>query len=108
MDSRPCTAALSKWLARGSAVLIWLLVLVLAIGQGVPHPATQPPRVQIELASIALMLIGLAVGWRWALFGGLTALAGFLAFNAVEFSAHRHLAGGAFPLFMIPAALYLV
>jgi hypothetical protein len=54
------------------------------------------------------MLLGLAIGWVREGLGGLLVLLGLAAFNAVELAVNGRPALGAFPLFAVPGALFLL
>jgi hypothetical protein len=60
------------------------------------------------ITSLALMLLGLVVGWLREGLGGLLVLLGLSAFNAVELVVNGVPARGAFPLFAVPGVLFLV
>jgi hypothetical protein len=97
-----------QWLARLCGLALFLLVLVIAIGEGgPPNPLCQPPSVAIQLALMLVMTLGLVVAWRWEVIGAVATLAALVAFNLVNVVASGRWAGGAFPLFAIPALLYL-
>ena len=97
-----------QWLARLCGLVLFLLLLVIAIGEGgPPNPLYQPLSVAIQLALMLVMTLGLIVAWRWEVSGGVATLTALVAFNVVNFAASGRWAGGAFPLFAIPALLYL-
>lgn len=108
ISSSPDRPAIAHWLARISATGVFGFFMMFAIGEGIPPLAQQPLRVQLFFALWAAIFIGYAVGWRWPLLGGLIALSGYGALNAVEFSINHRLLGGAFWLFAIPGILYLI
>ena len=106
--SSPLTP-LIRWAARGTGLLLFGLVVALAIGYGGPPNVFRQPRpVQVEFAALGLMLLGLVVGWVREGLGGLLVLLGLAAFNAVELAVNGRPAGGAFPLFAVPGALFLL
>ena len=51
-------------------------VVVIAIGEGMPNPLTQTAIVQLGFVALALILIGILIGWRWELAGGSISLVG--------------------------------
>ncbi len=63
-------AAACRWTARILGALLLSFVMLIAIGEGMPNPVTQPPAVQIGFLALALIMIGILAGWRWELFGG--------------------------------------
>jgi hypothetical protein len=54
------------------------------------------------------MLLGLVIGWLHEGLGGLLVLLGLAAFNTVELTVNGLPALGAFPLFFVPGALFLL
>jgi hypothetical protein len=97
------------WSARITSLLLLGLVIVIFIGEGgPPNVFRQPPPVQLEFASLGLMLIGLVLGWIREGVGGLLVLLGLVAFNTVELAVNSRPALGAFPLFAVPGVLFLL
>jgi hypothetical protein len=84
-------------------------VIVIVIGHGgPPNIFRQPMSVQLEFAAMAIMLLGLVIGWVRELLGGLLVLLGLAAFNVVELAVNGCPVLGAFPLFAVPGALFLL
>ena len=99
---------LTQWLARLWALALVLLVLAFAVGEGgPPNPFRQPPAVATQLLLMLAMTLGLMIGWRWEVTGGLATLLSWVAFNVVNHAVSGRWAGGAFPLFAVPPVLYL-
>jgi hypothetical protein len=97
------------WSARVTSLLLFGLVIVIVIGQGgPPNIFRQPTPVQVEFVALALMLVGLVIGWVREGLGGLLVLIGLAAFNTVELAVNGRPALGAFPLFAVPGALFLL
>jgi hypothetical protein len=107
LSSSPNRPAILRWIARLAAIGVFGFFMLFALAEGIPPLAQQPPRVQLEFASLAIIFVGYAIGWRRPLVGGVTALLGYGLLNAVELATNHRLAGGAFWLFAIPGALYL-
>lgn len=82
-------AAACRWIARILGVLLVMLILFIAIGEGMPNPFTQPAQVQIGFFALALILIGLLAGWRWELAGGILSLFGWCLFVASVMTLRR-------------------
>jgi hypothetical protein len=98
-----------RWLARVTGGAMFVLVAAIAIGHWpLPNPFRQTPAVALQFAFMAAMTLGLIVAWRWELTGALASLIAFVGFNLVEVSVHGKVAGGLFPLFAVPTALYLL
>jgi len=70
-------AAVCRWTARIGGTLLVLLTVMIGIGEGMPNPFTQPLWGQIIFLALALIMIGILVGWRLELTGGIISLAGF-------------------------------
>jgi len=98
---------LIHWSARITSLLLFGLVIAFAVGQG-GDIVRQPTPVKFEFAALGLMLLGLIIGWMREGLGGLLVLLGLAAFNAVELAVNRRPAVGAFPLFAVPGALFLL
>jgi hypothetical protein len=73
-------ATLCRWSARIVGTLLVVLVLVIAIGEGMPNPFTQPLAVQIGFLALALIVTGIVAGWRWEFSGGILSTAGWCLF----------------------------
>lgn len=69
-------ATACRWTARIAGTVLVVLVMIIAIGEGLPNVFTQPWNVQIGFLALALMLVGILAGWRWELFGGIGSLVG--------------------------------
>jgi hypothetical protein len=57
---------------------------------------------------MGLMLLGLVIGWVREGLGGLLVLLGLAAFNNVELAVNGRTALGAYPLFAVPGALFVL
>ena len=77
MNTPSPLAAASRWTARIIGTLLVLGTLTIAIGEGMPNPLTQPAWAQLIFFALALTMIGILIGWRWELAGGILSLAGF-------------------------------
>ncbi len=96
------------WSARISGLLLVGLVVAITIGHGgSPNVFQAPPPVQIEFCGLFLGLAGFLLGWRWEGLGGIVASSGFAVFCATELIVNGKPPGGAIPLFVVPAVLFL-
>jgi hypothetical protein len=77
MNTTRLSAAACRWTARILGTLLLLMVVVLAVGEGMPNPVTQPVRVQVGFLALALLMVGILGGWRWELAGGTLSLVGW-------------------------------
>jgi hypothetical protein len=97
------------WSACVTSLLLLGLVITIVIGHGgPPNILSQPTPVQLEFAALGLMLVGLVIGWVREGLGGVLVLIGLAGFNAVELAVNGRPALGAFPLFAVPGALFLL
>jgi len=77
MNTPRLLAAVCRWTARILGTLLVLIIVLIAIGEGMPNPFTQPISVQIGFLGLALVMIGILGGWRWELAGGILSLVGW-------------------------------
>jgi hypothetical protein len=77
MNTTRISAAACRWTARIIGTLLVLMVVLIAIGEGMPNPFTQPMAVQIGFLALGLVMIGILAGWRWELEGGTLSLIGW-------------------------------
>jgi len=80
MNTTRLLAAACRWAARIIGTLLVLIIVLFAIGEGMPNPLTQPISVQIGFLALALVMIGILGGWRWELAGGTLSLVGWSLF----------------------------
>src|ERR1039457_5196208 len=77
MNTVKLLAAVCSWTARVAGALLVIFAVVIAVGEGMPNPFTQPLAIQIGFLALAMILIGILAGWRWELAGGVLSLAGW-------------------------------
>jgi hypothetical protein len=77
MNTTRLSAAACRWSARILGTLLVLFIVLLAIGEGMPNPFTQPMKVQVGFLALALVMIGILAAWRWELAGGILPLVGW-------------------------------
>ena len=106
--NRTILASITRWPARVSGILLWLLVLTFYFGEGPFNPLQQPPGVQVQLFFELICLAGMLILWKWELQGALLSLAGILLFYFGNYLQSGHWPGGAFPLFFLPGILALI
>jgi hypothetical protein len=87
-------------------VLLFIVVLI-ASGQGIPNPFTQPIHVQLGFLALALILVGIVGGWKWELMGGITSLSGWCLFVVAAIPSARNLNGFVLALAQ-PGILYMI
>lgn len=71
------TSRAIQWTARVLGSLVVLLFVVFLIGEGPPVPTRLIPLEKLTVTATFMMLLGLAVAWRWPLIGGTLAVLGF-------------------------------
>ena len=110
MESK--TLQVVRWIARVSAGFAAALILLLFIGEGLtggfePLLHMTARETLMVVAFIALWL-GLLLGWKWELYGGLLTICGVAAFYMVDYLFSRTLPGVLLPLiFALPGLLFL-
>jgi len=73
-------AGTCRWTARVLGSLFVLVLLAIAIGEGVPNPFTQPLRVELGFLGLGLIMLGSLTGWRWDLAAGIVSVTGWCVF----------------------------
>ncbi len=96
-----------RWAARILGTLLFLLVLVFAIGEGVPNPSTLSLQERGMFLAWGLCLIGYLVAWRWERLATGMILGGMAAFYIMNYMEGGKFPGGIFPLFFLPGLLLL-
>jgi hypothetical protein len=76
MKTTSLPATLCRWIARIVSTFAVVIIVAIAIGEGMPNPLTQPAYVQIGFVGLALIVGGFFTGWRWELAGGVLSLVG--------------------------------
>ena len=77
MSTTRLLAGACRWTARIIGALLVLIIVLFAVGEGMPNPFTQPMSVQVGFLALALVMIGILAGWRWELAGGTLSLFGW-------------------------------
>jgi len=107
MNTPKLFSDLCRWTARIIGVLMVVSTLMIAIGEGMPNPFTQPMIVQVGFLALALMIVGILAGWRWELSGGIMSLAGW---GLLAIPVIKHSSRGMNPFFVVlamPGILYV-
>jgi len=100
-------ALVCRWMARVLGSVLVFTCVMIAIGQGIPNPWTQPVAVQIGFLALALILSGMLAGWRWELPGGIVSLIGWSLFVGSVMKGTRPITGFVAAL-ALPGTLFLV
>ena len=86
--------AVLRWIARIMGTLLLLLIVTVAIGEGLPNTLAQPLDVNLLFAAMLTMIVGLIVAWKWEGVGGLLILGGFAFFAIVNHGIRLNLVFG--------------
>ncbi len=78
-----------RWIARIAGLIVLLMVLAIAIGEGFPNPLTLKFGEQAMMLVMLVMLAGIVLSWKWVGLGGAMLLMGYTTFLINE-SMHRH------------------
>jgi len=98
-----------RFFARLLSVLLTLVVVLMAIGEGFPSLSKLTTNELLLTISLLIMLVGLLSAWKWELFGGILILVGFLAFFLINsFSSGYLRLGYFFVLFPLTGVLFLI
>jgi hypothetical protein len=97
---------LLHWSARISSIFLFAL-LVLFMTEGPPPFTRLSPSAQLEFASLGVVLVGYALGWRHPAAGGVACLLGITSVHLIELVANDKFAGWAFNVLAVPGLLYL-
>jgi hypothetical protein len=99
-------AVVCRWIGRAVGALLVAWIMMIAFGQGLPNPLTQPVGVQMGLLALVLIVIGILAGWRWELSGGVLSFLGWYLFVATVMRSPRGLTWFVIAL-ALPGALYV-
>ncbi|MBI9046210.1 MAG: hypothetical protein JEZ06_17080 [Anaerolineaceae bacterium] len=85
-----------RWISRILAVLSSLFILITLIAHGINDGFGPLPHLTLRetlmMAAFGMIWIGLMIGWKWELAGGILVLGGFFFFYVLDF-----LFSGTFP-----------
>ena len=96
-----------RWTARILALTALAFVLIFLIGEGPPNPLNTSIRENLLLASFALLIAGLILGWFSEPWGAALVLADLIAFYLINRIASGHWPRGPwFFLLALPGLLY--
>jgi hypothetical protein len=107
MDNPKLFSNLCRWTARIIGVFMVVSTLIIAIGEGMPNPFTQPMLFQLGFLALALIILGIVAGWRWELSGGIMSLVGW---GLLVIPVIKHSPRGMNPFFIVlavPGILYM-
>lgn len=96
------------WFGRVTAIALFAIWMMFAVGEGFPPLWRQPLLVQLMFAGWGLIFLGYLVGWWRPAIGGSIVVAGLIGQILVEWSKRGDLLGPWFFLFAAPGVIYLV
>ena len=73
-----------RWTARAIGIALLILIVALAIGEGVPNPLAMSLQENLIGLALLTMTVGLLAGWKWEGIGGLLIVGGFAVFAVVN------------------------
>ena len=76
MKTTSLSATVCRWIARIVSAFAIVVIVIIAIGEGMPNPLTQSAIAQVGFIGLALIVVGFLAGWRWELTGGILSLVG--------------------------------
>jgi hypothetical protein len=94
-------------MARATAVAMFALVALFAMGEGIPSPQAMSIPVLLEFVALAATLCGYAAGWRHPALGGLVILAAIGVFHLVELTVNKSFADSLINWLALPGAFFL-
>ena len=100
----PVLAQIAHWAGCLLGTAVVALFVVFASGEGPPPLSAFDARI----AAVAVMLAGFILMWWKDWLGGVVSLIGLAWFESLEIAANGKLAGGLFPLFVVPGLLAIV
>ena len=107
MKAHVIVASLCRWTARIAGILLVVVLLVFAIGEGMPNLLTLPIWDQIAFLGLALIMVGILLGWRFELAGGIMALVGFFLVFVSLFIGKGLSLTGFFIALALPGVLHI-
>ena len=101
-----------RWIARISAGFAAALILLIFIGEsltgGFEPLLHMSIRETLMMVAFVALWLGLLLGWKWELYGGLLTICGVAAFYLVDFLFSGTIPGVLLPLiFALPGLLFL-
>ena len=95
-----------RWIPRVVGTLLFVMLIVFAVGEGIPIPVKQPLAVQIEMMAMFIMWCGLLIAWKSELIGGMLILSGYACFCGIEWQAPS--IKFPFGLFLLVGLMYIL
>lgn len=109
LNSLKVAATVLRWTARILSLAVIGLLLAFMIGEGFRFWRFTPKELTLSLFFTFAVIIGILLGWRWELLGGLVTIGGLVGFYGVHFLQVGFFPRGhAFLLFALPGFLFVL
>lgn len=76
-----------RWIPRVAGTIMFVMLILFVVGEGIPNPMKQPLVVRIEMLAMFIIWFGLLIAWKSEFIGGMFVLSGYTSFCAVEWQA---------------------
>jgi len=94
-----------RMVARFLGSILFLMIIMFAIGEGLPNPLTLSIKEGTTFFTFVVMLSGLVIAWKWEGIGGLTVLCGYILFLIIN---PHSMALGVITMFPVTGLLFLL
>jgi len=94
-----------RMVARFLGSILFLMIIMFAIGEGLPNPLTLSLKEGTTFFTFVVMLSGLVIAWKWEGIGGLTVLCGYILFLIIN---PHSMALGVITMFPVTGLLFLL
>jgi len=96
---------LLRWLTRILGILLIFVIVLFAVGEGLPNPLALTANEQLGLVALIIMLAGLILAWKFEGMGGLLVIIGYIFFCIIERQILRQ---GVFFIFPVVGLSFLL
>ena len=96
---------LLRWLTRILGILLIFVIVLFAVGEGLPNPLALAANEQLGLVALIIMLAGLILAWKFEGMGGLLVIIGYIFFCIIERQILRQ---GVFFIFPVVGLSFLL
>jgi hypothetical protein len=102
----PVLGVIARWTARALSVPMVILLLAIFVGEGFPLSVLHGRVLSLFLCLPVGLVLGTALGWRFEVLGGATAVGSIACFYAIQWSSPPR--GPWCLLLALPGALFLL
>jgi len=96
---------LLRWLTRILGILLIFVIVLFAVGEGLPNPLALTVNEQLGFVALIIMLAGLILAWKFEGMGGLLVIIGYIFFCIIERQILRQ---GVFFIFPVVGLSFLL